>query len=72
MARRARRQLLQTEHGPLHLRAERADPDADLGRLATQPLWWPPSKMPSHWLAPHLAASRPQSGPMARAPDAFQ
>jgi sulfide:quinone oxidoreductase len=48
------RGLLRTEHGPLYLRAELADPEGT-SIVSLEPLWWPPSKIASRWLAPHLA-----------------
>jgi hypothetical protein len=48
------RGLLPTEHGPRYLRAELADPEGT-STISQEPLWWPPSKIASRWLAPHLA-----------------
>jgi sulfide:quinone oxidoreductase len=48
------RGLLPTEHGPRYLRAELADPEGT-STISREPLWWPPSKIASRWLAPHLA-----------------
>jgi len=52
--RRVLRGLLRTPEGPLFLRAELHDPDAT-SAVAPEPLWWPPSKIASRRLAPHLA-----------------
>jgi sulfide:quinone oxidoreductase len=49
------RGLLRTEHGPRYLRAELADPEGT-STVSHEPLWWPPSKIASRWLAPHLAS----------------
>jgi sulfide:quinone oxidoreductase len=48
------RGLLRTGAGPRYLRAELPDVEAT-STFATEPLWWPPSKIASRWLAPHLA-----------------
>ncbi|MBJ7328331.1 MAG: FAD-dependent oxidoreductase [Solirubrobacteraceae bacterium] len=48
------RGLLPTSHGPLFLRAELDDPDGT-STAADAPLWWPPSKISTRFLAPHLA-----------------
>ncbi|WP_445149706.1 FAD-dependent oxidoreductase [Baekduia sp. Peel2402] len=48
------RGVLLTEHGPRFLRAELADPDGS-STFSPQPLWWPPTKIASRWLAPYLA-----------------
>lgn len=48
------RGVLLTEHGPRFLRAELADPDGT-STFSAPPLWWPPTKIASRWLAPYLA-----------------
>ncbi|MBI5103591.1 MAG: FAD-dependent oxidoreductase [Solirubrobacterales bacterium] len=48
------RGVLRTRGGPLYLRAELHDPEGT-STASDQPLWWPPSKIASRWLAPHLA-----------------
>jgi sulfide:quinone oxidoreductase len=48
------RGLLPTAHGPLYLRAELEDADRT-SSASEEPLWWPPSKIASRWLAPYLA-----------------
>jgi sulfide:quinone oxidoreductase len=48
------RGVLLTAHGPRFLRAELADPDGT-STFSEQPLWWPPTKIASRWLAPYLA-----------------
>jgi sulfide:quinone oxidoreductase len=48
------RGLLPTQHGPRFLRAELADPEAT-SAVSREPLWWPPTKVASRWLGPHLA-----------------
>ena len=48
------RGVLLTEHGPRFLRAELADPSGT-STFSAQPLWWPPTKIASRWLAPFLA-----------------
>lgn len=53
-ARRVLRGLLRTPSGPLFLRAELHDPDGT-SAWATEPLWWPPTKIVSRRLSPHLA-----------------
>jgi sulfide:quinone oxidoreductase len=53
-ARMVLRGLLRTSHGPLYLRAELRDPEGT-SIAAREPLWWPPSKVASRWLAGHLA-----------------
>lgn len=52
--RRVLRGLLRTPEGPLFLRSELHDPDGT-SAVAPEPLWWPPSKIASRRLAPHLA-----------------
>jgi sulfide:quinone oxidoreductase len=39
---------------PLYLRAELDDPQRT-SAVSYEPLWWPPTKVASRWLAPHLA-----------------
>jgi sulfide:quinone oxidoreductase len=58
------RGLLATRHGPRYLRAELDDPETT-STIADEPLWWPPSKIASRWLAPLLARLD-----LERAPDA--
>ena len=48
------RGLLRTEAGPRYLRAELDDVERT-SAISTRPLWWPPSKIASIWLSPHLA-----------------
>jgi sulfide:quinone oxidoreductase len=48
------RGLLRTKDGPCYLRAELDDPEGS-STVSDQPLWWPPSKISSRWLAPYLA-----------------
>jgi sulfide:quinone oxidoreductase len=48
------RGLLRTRGGPRYLRAE-LDDVAGTSTVSKQPLWWPPSKISSRWLAPYLA-----------------
>jgi sulfide:quinone oxidoreductase len=48
------RGLLRTADGPRYLRAELADVDGT-STFSNEPLWWPPSKIAAHWLAPYLA-----------------
>lgn len=48
------RGLMRTAAGPRYLRAELADVDGS-STFSTEPLWWPPSKVAAHWLAPYLA-----------------
>jgi sulfide:quinone oxidoreductase len=48
------RGLLRTKDGPLYLRAELDDLEGS-STASEQPLWWPPSKISSRWLAPYLA-----------------
>lgn len=48
------RGVLLTEHGPRFLRAELHDADGT-STFSEQPLWWPPTKVASRWLAPYLA-----------------
>ena len=52
------RGLLRTEHGPRYLRAE---PPGGAGEsvVSAECLWWPPTKVASHWLAPWLATLDP-------------
>jgi sulfide:quinone oxidoreductase len=48
------RGLLITKQGPRYLRAELDDVDGT-STMSAEPLWWPPSKIASRWLGPHLA-----------------
>jgi sulfide:quinone oxidoreductase len=50
------RGLLLTTEGARYLRAELADPDRT-SAISTEPLWWPPGKIASRWLAPFLERS---------------
>ena len=52
-ARPVLRGLLLTQHGPRYLRAELDNPDGT-STISDEPLWWPPSKIASRWLAPYL------------------
>ena len=47
------RGLLLTPRGPRFLRAELSDTERT-SAISAEPLWWPPSKIASRWLAPHL------------------
>lgn len=51
---RVLRGLLRTPDGPLFLRAELDDPEGT-SAFGSEPLWWPPSKIASRRLGPHLA-----------------
>jgi sulfide:quinone oxidoreductase len=48
------RGVLDTRHGPRFLRAHLDDVEAT-STFAAEPLWWPPTKIASRWLAPYLA-----------------
>jgi sulfide:quinone oxidoreductase len=48
------RGVLGTRHGPRFLRADLDDVDAT-STFGAEPLWWPPTKVASRWLAPYLA-----------------
>ena len=48
------RGLLMTRQGARYLRAELDDLDGT-STFAHDPLWWPPSKIATRWLAPYLA-----------------
>jgi sulfide:quinone oxidoreductase len=48
------RAVLPTVAGPRYLRAELDDPERT-STIAGEPLWWPPTKIASRWLAPLLA-----------------
>jgi sulfide:quinone oxidoreductase len=48
--------LLLTGREPLHLRAEITVGSAGTTEVAAEPLFWPPAKIASHYLAPFLAA----------------
>ena len=48
------RGLLVARQGPCFLRAELRDVEAT-SAFSREALWWPPSKIASRWLAPHLA-----------------
>lgn len=56
------RGLLRTPSGPLYLRRVLSEPD---GIASGEPLWWPPARLASRWLAPALA---PRSGVAAATP----
>jgi sulfide:quinone oxidoreductase len=47
------RGVLRTADGPRYLRAELADVEGT-STISDEPLWWPPSKISSRWLAPYL------------------
>ncbi len=55
------RALLRTAHGPRYMRA---DPPGGTGEslVSDQCLWWPPSKVASHWLTPWLATRDLETG----------
>lgn len=53
VARLVLRGLLLTREGPRYLRAELDDLD-NTSTISEEPLWWPPSKIASRWLSPHL------------------
>jgi sulfide:quinone oxidoreductase len=48
------RAILDTARGPRYLRAELDDAEAT-STFGAEPLWWPPTKVASRWLAPYLA-----------------
>jgi sulfide:quinone oxidoreductase len=48
------RGVLRTAQGPRYLRAELHDVEGT-STISDEPLWWPPTKISSRWLAPHLA-----------------
>jgi sulfide:quinone oxidoreductase len=59
------RGVLDTRHGPRFLRADLADVEGT-STFAAEPLWWPPTKIASRWLAPYLArvdVEAPSVGP---------
>jgi sulfide:quinone oxidoreductase len=50
------RGLLLTGREPRFMRAEAGGAQDRPPESSPQPLWWPPSKVATHWLAPYLAA----------------
>ncbi|HEX5924010.1 MAG TPA: FAD-dependent oxidoreductase [Baekduia sp.] len=48
------RAVFLTREGPRYLRAELADVE-QTSTFSFEPLWWPPSKVASHWLGPYIA-----------------
>jgi sulfide:quinone oxidoreductase len=56
------RGLLRTVHGPRYMRAEPPG-GAISAEVAEKCLWWPPSKVASHWLTPWLAARDVETRP---------
>lgn len=52
------RAVLNTRHGPRFLRAE-LDDVAGTSTFAAEPLWWPPAKVATRWLASYLGHQRP-------------
>jgi sulfide:quinone oxidoreductase len=48
------RGVLMTGQGPRFLRAELRDVEST-STISSEPLWWPPSRIASHWLGPYLA-----------------
>jgi sulfide:quinone oxidoreductase len=60
------RGVLDTRHGPRFMRADLADVEGT-STFAAEPLWWPPTKVASRWLAPYLASvdvATPAVGPL--------
>jgi sulfide:quinone oxidoreductase len=49
------RGMLLTGETPRYLRAGRSGTAGDSSSASQQALWWPPSKIAGHWLAPYLA-----------------
>ncbi len=49
------RGLLLTGSAPRYMRAEVSGGRGEAWPVSEQPLWWPPSKIAGHWLAPYLA-----------------
>lgn len=49
------RGLLLTGSTPRYMRAELSGGRGEDWAVSEQPLWWPPSKIAGHWLAPYLA-----------------
>jgi sulfide:quinone oxidoreductase len=60
------RGVLLTAHGPRFLRTELDDPDGT-STFSESPLWWPPTKIASRWLAPYLAEREAARGSRAEA-----
>ena len=59
------RGLLLTRDGPRYLRAELEMPTRST-TISAEPLWWPPSKIASRWLAPYLEhTTRAEAGLVA-------
>jgi sulfide:quinone oxidoreductase len=56
------RGLLRTVHGPRYMRAEPPG-GAISAEVSEKCLWWPPSKVASHWLTPWLAARDVETRP---------
>ena len=55
----ALRGMLLTGIAPTYLRAQIAGRTGDSFETATNPLWWPPSKIAGRYLAPYLACHNP-------------
>ncbi len=49
------RGMLLTGASPRYLRADQSGAAGDSSSASDQALWWPPSKIAGHWLAPYLA-----------------
>jgi len=66
------RGMLLTGVAPTYLRAAVTDDLADHGRLAAEPLWWPPTKIAGRYLGPYLAelADAEHAHDEAEGPDA--
>ena len=47
--------MLLTGAAPRYLRADVSGAAGDTSTASDQALWWPPSKIAGHWLAPYLA-----------------
>jgi sulfide:quinone oxidoreductase len=58
----ALRGMLLTGIAPTYLRAQIAGTTGDCHEMATNPLWWPPSKIAGRYLAPYLAGHNPLTG----------
>ena len=61
------RGVLRTAAGPRYLRAELADVEGT-STISDEPLWWPPSKISSRWLAPYLGRMESERPPGEDAP----
>jgi sulfide:quinone oxidoreductase len=59
------RGVLDTRHGPRFLRADLDDVQAT-STFSAEPLWWPPTKIASRWLAPYLARVDVESSPVGQ------